>query len=138
MRTRALSVPGLLTAAQIDATAGSIAAMQLPSGMIPWFTGGHADPWNHTEAAMALLVSGRRVEAERAYQWLADSQLPDGSWHQYHLADRIEDARRDANMCAYPATGAWHHWLLTRDRGFLESMWRVVEPAIDFVLSHRR
>jgi len=32
------------------------------------------------------------------------------------------------------ATGVWHHWLLTGDRGFLESMWSVVEPAIDFVL----
>ena len=28
----------------------------------------------------------------------------------------------------------WHHWTLTRDQGFLETMWSVVEPAIDFVL----
>ena len=28
----------------------------------------------------------------------------------------------------------WHHWLLTDDRGFVEAMWPVVEPAIDFVL----
>ena len=27
-------------------------------GMIPWFAGGHGDPWNHVEAAMALTVGG--------------------------------------------------------------------------------
>ena len=42
----------------------SIAALQLPSGMILWFPGGHADPWNHVEAAMALSVGGRVAEAE--------------------------------------------------------------------------
>ena len=45
---------------------------QLPNGMIPWFPGGHADPWNHVEAAMALALGGRRAEAERAYDWLVD------------------------------------------------------------------
>ena len=29
-----------------------------PTGMIPWFPGGHADPWNHVEAAMALDLGG--------------------------------------------------------------------------------
>ena len=32
-----------------------------PTGMIPWFPGGHADPWNHVEAAMALALGGRRA-----------------------------------------------------------------------------
>ncbi len=40
-------LPGLITAAQIRDTAAHIADWQLPSGMIPWFPGGHADPWNH-------------------------------------------------------------------------------------------
>jgi hypothetical protein len=128
------TVDGVLTAGDIQATVDSIAAMQLPSGMIPWFVGGHADAWNLTEAAMALVLGGRRTEAERAYQWLVDRQRPDGSWHQFYLADRVEDAKLDANVCAYIATGVWHHWLLTDDRGFLESMWPVVERAIDFVL----
>jgi hypothetical protein len=128
------SVREVLTAREVEATVESIAALQLPSGMIPWFPGGHADPWNHVEAAMALDLGGRRKEAERAYQWLADIQRPDGSWHQYYLADRVEDPKLDANVCAYVAAGAWHHYLLTRDIGFLESMWPTVERAIDFVL----
>jgi hypothetical protein len=75
-----------------------------------------------------------RTEAERAYDWLRSIQRPDGAWHQYYLADGIEQDKLDANTVAYIATGVYHHWLLTRDRGFLEEMWKVVEPAIEFVL----
>ena len=78
-------LPGLITTDQIRVTAAHIADWQLPSGMIPWFPGGHADPWNHIEAAMALAIGEHRAEAEAAYQWLVDCQRPDGSWHQYYL-----------------------------------------------------
>jgi hypothetical protein len=125
----------LLTAAEVAATVDSIAAVQLPNGMIPWFPGGHSDPWNHIEAAMALALGGRRSEAERAYQWLVDTQHIDGSWCTYYLAEGVEEPRRDPNVCAYIATGAWHHFLLTRDTGFLEGMWPVIEAAIAFVLA---
>ncbi len=127
-------VPGMLTATQTRATGEAIADWQLPNGMIPWFPGGHADPWNHVEAAMALDLVGLRAEAERAYQWLVDIQRPDGSWHQYYLADGIEQDKLDANTIAYPAAGVWHHWLLHADRGFVEAMWPTVEAGIDFVL----
>jgi hypothetical protein len=46
----------------------------------------------------------------------------------------VEDAKLDANCCAYVAAGTWHHFLATRDAGFLEAMWPVIERAIDFVL----
>ncbi len=116
------------------ATVDGIADWQLPNGMIPWFPGGHADPWNHVEAAMALAIGGRRADAERAYDWLAAQQRPDGSWHQYYLEDSIEQDKLDANVIAYVAAGVWHHHLLFGDTGFIESMWPVVEAAIDFVL----
>ena len=125
---------GVLDAAQVAATVDSIAAVQLPSGMIPWFPGGHADPWNHVEAAMALTIGGRRAEAERAYEWLTRTQRSDGAWHAYYLEHGIEDQKFDANVCAYVATGVWHHFVATRDAGFLEAMWPVVEAAMDFVL----
>jgi hypothetical protein len=113
----------------------SIAAVQLGDGMIPWFAGGHADPWNHVEAAMALDVGGRGPEAEAAYGWLAANQRPDGAWHQYYLPhSQVKVATLDANVTAYVATGVWHHFLSTADRGFLETMWPVVERAIGFVL----
>jgi hypothetical protein len=105
--------------------------------MIPWFPGGHADVWNHVEATMALDVCGRAHEVDRAFDWLVARQRPDGAWHRYELADRIEEDKLDANVCAYPATGVWHHWLCHRDRGFLESMWPTVERAVDFVLDQQ-
>src|SRR5690606_38581660 len=127
-------VPGIATASELQQTVDAIAEWQLPSGMIPWYPGGHADPWNHVEAAMALTLGDRHAEAERAFQWLVDIQRPDGSWHQYYVEDGVEQDKLDANVIAYVATGVWHRWLCTRDRGFVETMWPVVERAIDFVL----
>lgn len=127
-------VPGILTADEIELTADGLVDWQHESGMIPWFPGGHADPWNHVEAAMALSVTGRTSAAEKAYQWLVDLQRPDGSWFQYYLADGVEQDKLDANVISYVAAGAWHHYLITRDQGFLETLWPVVERAIDWVL----
>lgn len=123
-----------LAPAEVAATGAWIANWQLPSGMIPWFPGGHADPWNHIEATMALCVAGRLADAERALLWLASTQHPDGSWCRYYLAHGVEDPRRDVNVCAYVATGAWFHHLVTDDARMLERMWPVVERAMDFVL----
>jgi len=133
-RRSAPGVEGLVTGAQVQETVDAIAEWQLPNGMVPWFPGGHADPWNHVEAAMALALGGRDAEAERAYQWLVDLQRPDGSWHQYYLEDSVEQDKLDANVIAYIAAGVWHHWLLTKDRGFIETMWPVVDKAMGFVL----
>ena len=58
------SVRGVLTADEVMATAQAIASVQRPDGMIPWFEGGHCDPWNHVEAAMALSVCGLWPEAD--------------------------------------------------------------------------
>jgi len=133
--SEAPQVDGVLSAGEVQETVDAIADWQLPNGMIPWFPGGHADPWNHVEAAMALALGGRVDDAERAYQWLVDRQRPDGSWHQYYLADGVEQDKLDANVIAYVAAGVWHHWLITGDRGFVEALWPVVDSAVGFVLA---
>ncbi|NNE11421.1 MAG: prenyltransferase [Ilumatobacter sp.] len=136
-------LPGVLTADEVVRSAEHLAALQTASGMIPWFPGGHCDPWNHVESAMALDVAGLHAEAERAYGWLADIQRVDGSWHNYYLPDggrddTVEEAKLDTNVCAYVATGVWHHWRATGDRRVVDQLWPVVERALDFVLSLRR
>lgn len=128
------ALDGIITDIQVAATSAAIADWQLDSGMIPWVPGGHCDPWNHVEAAMALAISGFRAEAESAYSWLAGLQRDDGAWHQYYTEDGVEQDKLDANVCAYIAAGVWHHWLLFADLSWAESMWPVVERAIDFVL----
>jgi len=135
MPTSRVADGGRLSAAELAATVDAIAAVQLPDGMIPWFPGGHADPWNHVEGAMALATGGRVAEAERAYRWLARVQRPDGAWHQYYLPGRVKEATLDANVTAYVATGVWHHFLATGDTGFVAEMWPAVEAAMGFVLA---
>ena len=130
---------GVLNADELQATGEHLASLQLDSGMIPWFPGGHCDPWNHVETAMALDVAGFHDEAERAYEWLAATQRADGSWHAYYRSDgTVEETKLDTNVCAYIATGVCHHLKSTWDRGFADNLWPTVERALDFVLSLRR
>jgi hypothetical protein len=127
-------LPGVLSPAQIQSTADAIVEQQQPDGMILWFPGGHADPWNHTEAAMALSTAGRWAEHQRAFEWLAATQHDDGGWFTYYLVDGIEDPRRDTNVSTYVAVGVWHHWLRTGDRAFVEWAWPMVDKAMSFAL----
>ena len=126
--------------------------LQRDNGAIPWFDGGVIDPWNHTEAAMGLTVLGEIEAARKAFQYLRDHQLADGSWWG-ELGSAVpldEDEQRytggdegagkpirDTNFTAYIATGVWHHYLITRDRTFLKDLWPHVKAAMDFVLAHQ-
>ena len=89
------------------ATARSIASVQHASGEIPWFEGGHSDPWDHIECAMALAVGGLRDEAVAAYEFLRVTQRPDGSWPTKVRAGVVEDPSFETNQCAYIAVGVW-------------------------------
>ncbi len=129
---------GLLDEAELRDSGRWIAARQHHSGLICWFDGGHTDPWNHVEAAMALDVAGRHDAAALAYRWLRDTQLPNGGWHNYYRiedgAAAVTDAKFDSNTIAYVATGLWHHWLATGDETFMAEMAPMLDAALDFVL----
>jgi hypothetical protein len=131
-------IPGVFTPAQCRQTAESIAAEQESSGAIPWFAGGHTDPWDHVESAMALTVAGLLEPARAAYEWCRTTQRPDGSWPIQFRNGVVEDANSDSNFCAYIAAGVWHHLLITGDGAFAETMWPVVAMAVDFVLGMQR
>jgi hypothetical protein len=128
-------VQGILTADQVRATAASLVAMQEPSGAIPWTTGEHVDIWNHVEAAMAMLVGGETEAAEHALLWVPTLQRADGSWPMKIVAGEVEDDRGEVNMSAYFAVGIWHHWLIRRDRAFVEALWPSVRSGLDWVVS---
>ncbi len=127
-----------LTKAEIGQTADWIASVQLPDGMIPWYAGGHADPWNHVEAAMALAAGGRWLEVERAFEWLASTQLPDGSWCASYVPGGVIEPRRDPNACAYVATGAWWCAQLAQVAQPLETTWSMVKRAVSWCLRYQR
>lgn len=127
---------GLYPKEYFQKTVNYILQTQHADGSIPWFTGGHTDPWDHVEAAMGLSIGGEYRAAERAYEWLRDNQLADGSWWASYRNGHVEEnGRRETNFVAYVATGVWHHFLITRKLSFLELMFPVVEKAINFVIN---
>src|SRR5918999_5305104 len=130
-------VDGILTAEQVAESAASIAAMQEPSGSVPWTIGEHADIWNHVEAAMAMLVGGHVEAAERAYAWIPTIQRADGSWPMKIVGGEVDDPRGEVNMSAYFAVGLWHHWLVRRDIGFVRRHWPAVRAGLDWVVSQQ-
>ena len=127
-------VPGVISSEELAKTGDYLASLQLTSGQIPWFAGGHSDPWNHVEVAMALTISGFTREARAAYRWLEATQLGDGSWFNYYVGTRVKDARLDTNVCAYVAAGLYHYVRATGDVDFVRDLWTVVERALEFVL----
>jgi len=128
------AVHGVLSADDMLRTGRSIARAQESSGAIPWFAGGHVDPWDHVESAMALSATGLLREAEAAYDWSRRTQRADGSWPMKITSGRVDDAASDSNFCAYLAVGVWHHYAITGDSAFVARMWPVVRRAIGFVL----
>jgi len=119
-------------------TVNYILRVQLPNGCIPWFQDGKADPWDHIEAAMGLSIGGELDAAERAYQWLAQEQLDDGSWWANYLSNEpVDRNHRETNFIAYVATGVWHHYLISQDKDFLRRLFPVVKRAVDFVLEYQ-
>nr|WP_206038024.1 prenyltransferase [Rhodococcus sp. HNM0569] len=127
-----------MTAEQCLQTGLSIARAQEASGAIPWFPGGHVDPWDHVESAMALTVCGLVDEADAAYRWSQRTQRPDGSWPSRYEQGVVTDDSLDVNFCAYIAVGVWHHFAVTRDADFLADLWPTVRRALDFVLRFQR
>ena len=130
-------VDGILTADQVADSAAAIAAMQEPSGAIPWTVGEHVDIWNHVEAAMAMLVGGQVEAAERAYAWIPTIQRADGSWPMKIVGGEVDDPRGEVNMSAYFAVGLWHHWLVRRDIEFIRRFWPSVRAGLDWVVSQQ-
>jgi len=118
----------------VEATAGFIAGVQKENGEIPWSVGGKTDPWDHVESAMGLVVAGRLEEAQRAYRWLADTQLPDGSWWSAVRGGVVEDPTKDSNFSSYVAVGVFHYGLVTGDWDAALSFWPMVEGGIEYAL----
>jgi hypothetical protein len=129
------AIDEILSRAQVEQTAATIAAVQEPSGAIPWSVGEHTDVWNHLESAMALMVGDQREAAVRAFAWARATQRADGSWPMKIVGGEVEDHSGESNMSAYVAVAVWHHWLVAHDEAFVRLMWPTVRRALDFVVA---
>ncbi len=129
---------GIFPEKYLRKTIDYILSVQQSDGCIPWFTGGKADPWDHVEAAMGLSIAGEFEAAERAYQWLQQQQLDDGSWYaNYQDGKALYCDKRETNFVAYVATGVWHHFLISEDQRSLQRFWPMVQKAMAFVLRYQ-
>jgi hypothetical protein len=115
-------------------TLQTLVRAQLPDGTIPWMPGGSWDPWDHVECAMALDAGGFHAEARAAYAHLSRAQRHDGAWACPIVGGAETVDVLDSNGASYVATGAWHHYLCTRDEGALHELWPMVERGIDFAI----
>lgn len=128
--SQSLPIPAIDLAAIGDFIRG----LQRQNGEIPWSDGGKTDPWDHVESAMGLSVAGFIGEAERAYRWMAETQLQDGSWWSATRDAVPEDRTRDSNVSSYIAVGLYHHYLITRDTPFLRRLWPTLKAGIDYAV----
>lgn len=119
----------------ITAVSGLIADTQSSEGEIPWSPNDKTDPWDHVEAAMGLTIGGRMKEARLAFEWMASTQLENGSWYSSYRKGIPEDRTQDSNQSSYIAVGLFHYYLITKDESFLRLFWPVVQSAMDFAVS---
>ena len=130
-----LSISEELNPISIEKIVSFIASIQKENGEIPWSAGGKTDPWDHVESAMGLSVGGFYTEARNAFDWLANTQLADGSWWSETLDGKIVNSSKESNFSSYIAVGAFHHYLITRDIQFLKKMWDTVSQGIQYAIN---
>ena len=112
-----------------------ILSNQKESGMIYWDEDGKFDPWDHIEAAMALTVYEKTLEARKAYFWLKENQTKEGGWYSEYKLGFPSDRKQETNFAAYYATGLWHYFLITGDKYFLEENLENLQRALEFISS---
>ncbi len=132
------SCESLMGSAAFEASLSFLASLQLRSGMIPWFKGGRADPWNHAEAAMALALGGRLDEALAGVKWLMEMQNRDGSWCHFYLSSGVAEPRMDTNTCSYPVVLVAVLDRLIGDRRAIEPYVEMALRGLDYVIAFQR
>jgi hypothetical protein len=121
----------------IDVTLDSICALQDRRGMIPWAAGHHADPWNHTEAVIALALGDRCHAALRGLEWLMAVMNHDGSYCQFFTSSAVLEPRIDLNNCLYPAVGLLAYLVSSHDIRTVRRLLNSFDRTVDFVLAQQ-
>ena len=109
--------------------------IQASDGSIKWEKDAKLDPWDHVESAMALTVAGEIKGAKKAYEWMRLNQQEVGGRFSEYKSGSPSKRRIETNFAAYICVGSWHFYLVTKDKGFLEEYFPVLDKAMEFVTS---
>jgi len=131
------SIDNMLSDWFLKPTLEGIVGLQEKQGSVPELVGGIVEPWTHVECAMAIDAGDYHDEAERAYKWLANVQLPDGSWYANYQNGLPKDQYKVSHAISYIAVGVWHHYLVTGNSKFVRDMWPSVRSAMNCILDMR-
>ncbi|MBN1376648.1 MAG: hypothetical protein JXA01_10910 [Dehalococcoidia bacterium] len=131
------SIDNMLSDWFLKPTLEGIVGLQEKQGSVPELAGGIVEPWTHVECAMAIDAGNYHDEAERAYKWLADVQLADGSWYANYQYGLPRDLYKVSHAISYIAVGVLHHYIITGDLKFVRDLWPSVRSAINFILEMR-
>lgn len=86
--------------------------------------------------AMALDAAGHHSEAAQFWQWMANHQLPDGTWHTTYdewSGDVVSFVEPEYDSLGEFLVGVEKHYAETGDTTFLTAMWPAVQSAADFI-----
>ena len=86
---------------------------------------------------MALSACGLREPARRAYQWLRETQRPDGSPLCSVQAGQVTDPAAESHHAAYAAVGVQYEHLVTGDERHAQLMWPMARQAMEWMLELR-
>src|SRR5262245_45415143 len=125
----------LLSARELAETTEWLAAQQKPTGEIPWAGGAKMDPWDHVHSAMRLTAMGRLEQARAAYNFMLETQDPNGGWAAERRGGKVTRITQESNHAAYFACGVWHFHCHKPDPAFLAEMWPALERSTELVLS---
>ena len=110
---------------------------QLESGAIVSNADGSLDAWDHCEAIMGLSTMNQFDSALKGFDWLKETQNEDGSWYAKYDDQSVIEFHKPTHFSSYITVAAFHYFLITNDKDFLRSLWRVIEKAADFTLNHQ-
>ncbi len=119
----------------IDSVVGFILSLQKENGDIPWHINGKTDPWDLVETAIGLNIGGCFEASGLVFDWLKNTQNPDGSWFSAYMNGEPADRTCETHMAAYISVGLFHAWLINNDTGLLKALWPTMEKAVQYALS---
>ncbi|MHB8189295.1 MAG: prenyltransferase/squalene oxidase repeat-containing protein [Ferrimicrobium sp.] len=128
----------LLNKSERYATASWLVSIQHDNGMIAWTPSHHADPWNHSEAVLALLLEGEVLAARAGIDWLGSVVNRDGSLFQYYQRNGVKEPRIDLNSCLYPAVAIAGYLRATDYAYDTDQILGWFDRTTAFVLAHQR